>query len=340
MRVFFGTVFRTAPVQEAGELVSIDWETKRILRKIPVFPENPRLDHDPNPRGSSRGCRGLAIFGEKLLAADYHTIRILDHDLDETDRLSHGCMVNLHEIHLEDHSLWVSSTAIDAALKYSLPDGRVLENYWPRSMDFFVEALNFEPLNVDREADNRELFLTEDHLQDPSHLHLNAITSWNGHILALLNRYGVIANLTDPAILVRSPNLIGAHNLTMLSTNCVAVSATKRKRILIYELPSGELIRDLPLLKYRAVRSKWLRTSPGFFANYGMNRLRTILRLKPRYISPPIFVRGLFHHESTLFIGISPATLLQIDMATGRLLDHYSYSSNANVCVHGLVVLP
>ena len=81
MHVFFGTVVRGASVASGGELVKLDWGAKRVIRRVPIFPENPRLDHDPNPRGNTRGCRGLVQAGDKLLAADYHTVRVFDLDL-------------------------------------------------------------------------------------------------------------------------------------------------------------------------------------------------------------------------------------------------------------------
>ena len=54
----------------------------------------------------------------------------------------------------------------------------------------------------------------------------------------------------------------------------------------------------------------------------------------------PVFVRGLDFAEDRLFVGISPATILCIDWDRGELVDHYNYSQNVHVCVHGLKVLP
>src|SRR5437588_12112502 len=50
MRVFLSTVVRGAPMEKAGELISLDWEKKKVLKRLPIFPSNPSLD-DPNARG-------------------------------------------------------------------------------------------------------------------------------------------------------------------------------------------------------------------------------------------------------------------------------------------------
>jgi hypothetical protein len=56
-------------------------------------------------------------------------------------------------------------------------------------------------------------------------------------------------------------------------------------------------------------------------------------------VAKPLFVQGLARREDTLFIGVSPAAILQVDVATGALVDAYQYSSNVHACIHGLAVL-
>ncbi len=60
-RLVFGTVVRNAPVKQGGELVLLDWKKKTVIKTVPVFPDNPSMDDDPNPRGNTRGCKGIAI---------------------------------------------------------------------------------------------------------------------------------------------------------------------------------------------------------------------------------------------------------------------------------------
>ena len=77
MDIYFGTVVRSAPVRDGGELVRLDWDAKRVVKRVSVAPENPNLDHDPNPRGNTRGVRGVQIRGENSNVA-YHLHRAIE----------------------------------------------------------------------------------------------------------------------------------------------------------------------------------------------------------------------------------------------------------------------
>src|SRR5262245_43842841 len=117
MDVFIGTVHRGATVARGGELVAIDWAQKRVRGAVAIHPDHPNLDHDPNPRGNSRGCRGIVFDGEQVVASDYHTLHFFTRDLRQVRTLSHGLMVGIHELHADgDGTVWITSTELDAAL--------------------------------------------------------------------------------------------------------------------------------------------------------------------------------------------------------------------------------
>ena len=78
MDVYFGTVIRAAPVRAGGSLVRLDWDSKKILHEVPIVPADPALDHDPNERGNVRGCRGIQVVGDRVIAAAYHTLNVFD----------------------------------------------------------------------------------------------------------------------------------------------------------------------------------------------------------------------------------------------------------------------
>jgi hypothetical protein len=68
MRVFVSTVVRGAPVEAGEELISLDWQKKKVLNRVPIFPTNPTIP-DPNSRGGVRRGRGFhrlrALFLQK-----------------------------------------------------------------------------------------------------------------------------------------------------------------------------------------------------------------------------------------------------------------------------------
>ena len=60
MDVFFTTIVRGADVEHGGELVALDWGSKKVRARVPILPENPSFV-DPNPRGNQsavRTCNG------------------------------------------------------------------------------------------------------------------------------------------------------------------------------------------------------------------------------------------------------------------------------------------
>ena len=247
MYVYFGTVVRTAPVREGGELVKLDWSTKRVERSVPIVPEDPSVEHDPNPRGNTRGCRGIQIRGERVLAANYHTIEIFDRDLAPRGRISDGLMVGLHETSLDGDTLWVTSTAIDAAIGYDVDRGTRTGGFFPRDSSALRERLGLAAQTLDREADHRLGFLDSAHTQHGSHLHLNAVAQWRGRHYGLCHAKGAIVDLSRETVVYQDPSLIKAHNLVVREDGLAFVNDTYRATLKIVDLAQWRLVKLVPL---------------------------------------------------------------------------------------------
>src|SRR5574340_1022924 len=117
MDVFFSTIVRTAPIKQAGELVRLNWDTKKIVAKVPIYPDNPEVD-DPNPRGNTRGGRGIIVLDDKIICASWHTLKFYDHDLNEIGGITNPKLVDLHELYLDPlGTLLVTSTALDVVFE-------------------------------------------------------------------------------------------------------------------------------------------------------------------------------------------------------------------------------
>jgi hypothetical protein len=76
---------------------------------------------------------------------------------------------------------------------------------------------------------------------------------------------------------------------------------------------------------------------------HSLNCKKWVIRKKreqilPTYVAKPCFVRGLDYFDGSLFVGISPATILEIDYETGELLDYFKYANDVRVAVHGLKI--
>jgi hypothetical protein len=333
-RVYFTTAIRAAPLERGGEIVLLDWQNKTVEARQPIYPTDPEIV-DPNPRGNARGGRGIEILGDGVVVASYHTLKVYDRNLVHQRDVSHPLMVGLHEIRAGSAStMWVTSTAIDAVLVIDVGSGDAIQQHWPREMPGLQRELGLTPLQIDKQADNRTRFL-EVNRRSPGHVHLNAVATWRGETYALFNGFGVIANLDRDEIVIQDRALRHGHNLRVEADGTAIVNDTFGRAIRIYHLPTRTLQRTIKLTRFGLVRRLVLKHQLGYLARGVLKMLFFHQISAPR----PVFVRGLDRLGDLLFIGISPATILCIDMKSGSLADSYRHSNDVAVCVHGLKVL-
>ena len=327
--LFFSTVVRAAPLHEGGEVVRLDWASKQVEARAPVRPLNEAL-RDRNPRGNSRGGRGIWLTEDAVYVAAYDGIRVFDHRLQPRSELTNGLMVGLHEVFMtEQKRLWVAATAVDALLEIDLTSGAIVGEYWPREVPAFQKAFGVEIPQLDKTADQRAAFLDPEHAHHPSHLHLNALARWRGSTLGLLNRFGAVIDLDHNEVVVRDKVLRGGHNL-VVREDIAAVCATSDYSVRLYDLDSGQPLQAFGLARYPELAH--------LLAGRRRARVsRAVQRVAQRaVIAKPLFVRGLDLVGTRLFVGFSPASIACIDLTTGDLVDFYQYSDDVRVCVHGL----
>jgi hypothetical protein len=92
-----------------------------------------------------------------------------------------------------------------------------------------------------------------------------------------------------------------------------------RKELLFYDLEKGKLIKKIHLLDFEKIAD-----------------------LYKKYPDQPynqsIFVRGLeIIDPNRILVGVSPASILEIDIRKIQLLDFFQYSKEVGDAVHGLV---
>jgi len=334
MEIFFGTVVRAAAVSEGGSLLKLDWDTKTIIREIPIAPANPALDHDPNERGNTRGCRGIRVVNDEVIAADYHTLNFYDRDLNLKHKMSHGLMTDLHEIEVAGDSIYVTSTSIDAVLKYRLENGALEADYWPREMPAFQSELDIEPLAIDKNIDNRETFLDNASFRGASHLHLNAVCEFRGEVFALFHSKCVVVNLTRGTIIISDEKLKHAHNLIIEEPGIVLINDTHRTVVRQYDLSSGKQTGAIDIKRMRGIKSLVFRSALRAIREMGVS----FFGKRRKATARPLYLRGLAANEDYIFAGFSPATIARIDRKTGKLIDYYFHSTDLRVCIHGLTI--
>ncbi|MGH0038205.1 MAG: hypothetical protein ACQGVK_24505 [Myxococcota bacterium] len=336
MHLYFSTVLRNAPTLRGGELVRLDWRTKEVLARTPIAATEPPID-DPNPRGNTRGGRGVALVGDSVAVCSYHTVRLFDRALRPLRDVSHPLMVGLHEVDLTARgTLWVTSTAIDAAIEIDLETGKAVRELWPRELPGIQRSLDVEPLAIDKAADNRVRFLDGDHLRNRHHLHLNAVAEHAGDVYALFNRVGAIANLDRDEVVVRDKGIRRGHNLLIDASGLALVNDTSKRHVYGFDLASGERTFGIDLMELAPVARLARFRDPLRELKLSLHK-RGLLSLAP---PKPIFVRGLARHRGSLFVGLSPATILEIEEASGRLVDWFTFDRRVHACIHGIAVDP
>jgi hypothetical protein len=335
--VYFTTVVRAAPQQRGGELVKLDWERKRIEARVPMAPVDPPVV-DPNPRGSTRGGRGVLLDGDELFAASYHSLDVFDRDLRPVRRVSNGLFAGLHELAWQEDTIWASATCIDCAARVDR-SGRLLEFWSPREDPVVAERLKLPSLAIDPRADNRTCNVTADTLH-PGHVHLNAVAVHEGRPLVLLNRYGMIVRLKPTEILVDDASLRGCHNLVVSRRGSILVNDTVRRAIRVYDR-GGKPVKTIELLRdpaMRRIRRRHVIREVGCWLAKNGRPHRVFGPLMHNVaVAKPLFLRGLCETSTrTLLVGISPASILEVDVDTGEVVDAFQFSKNVHVCVHGL----
>ncbi len=323
MIVLFDTVHRRRPVREGGELVMLEWETKRVLRSRPLFPTAPDITDDPNPRGNSRGGKGIITEGRDIFVALYHSILVFDADLNETRRIDHPLFSGLHELCLDGDGIWVAATAIDAAIRIGR-SGQTQRTWWPREEPLLQEKLGLFPAAIDKGADNRLLHLAKEVSKTPGHVHLNGLAACDGDLYALLNAPGALVQVRPQTrVLAVDPRLRGAHSPQVAPGGGeIAVCSSFHQSVLFIDRQNGAVTREIRLLDFPEV-DRLHREHPA------------------RPYSASIFVRGLASlPQNRWLVGISPAAVLEFDAGRSVLLGLYVHSGEVGDAVHGLAVLP
>jgi hypothetical protein len=332
--IYFTTVYRYAPNNQAGELVNLDWDNKKVLNRVFVGPKSLVID-DPNPRGNSRGGRGIAEAGGKIYAASYCELQVYDMDLNHLKNISHPLMAGLHEIFkVNENQLWITSTSLDCALLVDLATDEVIQSYWPREKKTFQDRWNLIPQTLNKKADNRLKHIGVKESKDPNHTHFNAVSVWNDELYGLLNRFGAVINLSKETVLIEDKKIWGCHNLHFSKEGLVFINDTRNQGVHIYDT-TGKWVKRINLLPFHPVGRRvkfYKKTAPYriFLENKKIIKYGTVM---------PFFVRGLDLVGDHLFIGISPAAILCIDWRSEELIDVFNYSSDVRMAVHGLKIL-
>jgi hypothetical protein len=323
MIIYFNTVKRKRPVKDAGELIVLDWLTKTVLKSLPIYPFDPDIDYDPNPRGNSRGGKGMFISSDELFVGTYHSILVFDLDLNLKRKITNNLFVNIHEMCMAGGNVWVSSTAIDAALLIN-GEGAILKSWWPREDHLLQEKYGLSPMEIDKNMDNRLAHLHAEASTKAHHTHLNGVVKSGLKTYVLLNKMGLIIQIEPEIKIILEDHFIrGAHSPVISNDgNQLLLCSSFQKSIVIYDLKTGKLLKQINLLNFAEIADLYKKHPDEPF-------------------NQSIFVRGLeFIDDRRILVGSAPASILEVDIQSSRLMDFYQYSNEVGDAIHGLVCVP
>jgi hypothetical protein len=115
------------PAEISGYFRILDLERERVTFLTPV-PESTWRGADPNPRGGTRGARGVSVHGNRIVLANAERLFVLDTSWRLLAELSDRLMSDVHDVLAEERGIWVAATGCDMLLLVRW-DGR-LEHAW------------------------------------------------------------------------------------------------------------------------------------------------------------------------------------------------------------------
>jgi hypothetical protein len=288
-----------------GYLYKIDWNTGLVEKKLPI----------PIDTGNPLfGGRGLCYYNGILYVATAMSILKYDMDLDYQGEITNKKLAGLHEIFVEEDDIWCTSTLHDMVLKIDFDGNTLYEwqlNESPELMDrlkLTKRKLNFDMKFPGQEF--REGF--QDYARD-ERLHLNTVFPHNGNIYILACKKSALIKIyTGKAgVMFRDRALSSPHNSIITEDGEVLINDTGNQRVRIYGLDTGKCLKSIDTSIYNNGKSEQFAIA-GW--QRGMARLN-----KNRYL-----------------IGTSPATIFELDIITGKIVNKVELSSDVKHCIHGL----
>jgi len=314
VRVYVTTVIRGADIESSGCIYCLDWAVGKILNEVPVPVPSYK---EVGPRGSKRGGRGIINWGNEIVVSNYDSLLFYDKDLNYLRKITHPLFCGIHEIDADDEGIWVSSTGIESVLLVEPESGEVLRKHFVPGIAAFTEQSPYvEKGQMDLEKDYRNYIYARSEMST----HINCVEHASGATYALLSNLGAVIQVEpDYKLTVLDNTLKEPHNLLFLEERLV-VNDTGRQTVKEYDLNTGKLVSEINLNKLGLKIKK-----PG-----------TILKGKIK-ISTAGWLRGMSHLDGhRILVGISPSTVVELDMDSGKIVKTMKLSNDVNNSIHGL----
>jgi hypothetical protein len=317
----------------SGYLRIVDLERGVVSFKTPV-PESRWRAQDPNPRGGTRGGRGVAVHADRFVFGTHEDITVLDTGWRLVRRFTHPILSSVHDVLADERGIWVSCTRGDSVALFDW-EGE-LADWWSLGTDpKLARALNLHLVRpFDATADYRDPRID---LQGWSTVGLNGLGRGPSGVLVSLGR--IADRRMRSRLPFRKPPVLDPPSFAIVALppegrlREAAASIVLHRTDLRVEAPNHNAAEDGELLLYndsnRSSFIVWDRTT-------GCERHAVPIP------GDPAFARGLARVAPGRWLVGSqkPLALYEVDVEAGEIAATYDLEGDEEETVYAICELP
>jgi hypothetical protein len=333
-RVAVSSIGRGAELDHAsGYLRIVDLEQGAVTFRAPV-PESRWRAEDPNPRGGTRGGRGVAVHVDRFVLGTHEDVTVLDAGWRLVRRFTHPILSSVHDVLADERGIWVSCTRGDSVALFDW-EGE-LADWWSLGTDpKLVQALNLHLVRpFDPAADYRDPRID---LQGWSTVGLNGLGRGPSGVLVSLGR--IADRVKRPRLPFGKPPLLDPPSFAIVALppqarlRETAASIVLHRTDLRVEAPNHNAAEEEDLLLYndsnRSALVVWDRAAG--------RELHAV-----PIPGDPAFARGLCRIAPGRWLVGSqkPLALYAVDVEAGAIVASYDLNGDDEETVYAICELP
>lgn len=280
-------------------------------------------------RGGDRGLRGIAFYQGHVYLASHNQVLVYNQEFRLVESLGNAYLGQIHEICIDQDSLWVTSTSYDSVLLFDLLSKTFTKGYCIRRLNM-VEPKNVIGQFLRRlkrrfpilDNDLRVVAFDPNTSKGPSRYddyHVNNVYAKDNQVFIAPGRGRCLLQLENDQLkkVCRIPS--GTHN------------AQPYQEGVIFNDTSHKVVR------YTNSREKDLELFP--VVTFNENDLKTCDL--PDKVAATSWARGLcFFNDKYLISGVSPAAISVYRFGQSSPVKMVSLSKDIRLAVHGLEIWP
>ena len=334
----------------SGYLRIVDLEGGAVLHAEPV-PESPWRRVDPNPRGGTRGAKGVSVHGDRLVVCNSDSVFVVDDRLGLFSTFTHPLAGAIHDVLAEEAGIWVTCTNADLLARFTW-DGELTETWTWRDDAPLVRELGFDSLPpLDLSLDYRDPRVLQSGVTNIGHV--NGVARGSDGLLVSLGR------ILSPVEVARR------RKMARLGSIAARLGVTRKRKPDTSPTPAGKIPGSSSAIVRRGddgsavqLMRKAVVDVPGhnvlerdgtmLYNDTHRGRLvafdetREVETASVRIPGDPSFARGLAHwHDDVYLVGSQrPLAVHGVDVALGAVTATFELDGAENESVYAIALLP